>query len=74
MQLLGKMIGGGIATIGLAGAAIGIGVLFAAYITGTSRNPALQSTLFSITILGFALVEAKGLFSLKKSQLIQYAF
>lgn len=54
MLKAGKLIGAGLATIALAGAAIGIGLVFAAYITGTSRNPALKAELFNITILGFA--------------------
>ena len=74
MLILGKLIGGGIATIGQAGAAIGIGLVFAAYISGVSRNPSLQTQLFSITILGFALVEALGLFALMKSLMILFAF
>ena len=74
MLILGKLIGGGLATFGLGGAAIGIGLVFAAYISGVSRNPSLESKLFSITILGFALVEALGLFSLKMSLMILFAF
>ena len=74
MLKAGKLIGGGLATFGLAGAAIGIGIVFAAYIQGTSRNPGLKGELFNITILGFALVESLGLFSLKMSLKILYAF
>ena len=74
MLKLGKLIGGGLATVGLGGAAVGIGLIFASYISGVSRNPSLQSTLFNITILGFALVEALGLFSLKMSLMILFAF
>lgn len=37
-----KYIGGGLATIGLAGAGVGIGLVFSGLITGTSRNPALR--------------------------------
>ena len=74
MLMAAKLIGGGIATIGLGGAAIGIGLVFAAYISGVSRNPALKAELFNITILGFALVEALGLFSLMMSLMIMYAF
>jgi F0F1-type ATP synthase membrane subunit c/vacuolar-type H+-ATPase subunit K len=60
MLKLGKLIGGGVATFGLAGAAVGVGLVFAAYIGGVSRNPSLKAELFNITILGFALVEALG--------------
>ena len=61
MLMAAKLIGAGLATIALAGAAIGIGLIFAAYIQGTSRNPALKDILFQQTILGFALTEALGL-------------
>ena len=74
MLMLGKLIGGGLAVIGLAGSAVGIGLIFAAYLSGVSRNPALKSELFNITILGFALVEALGLFCLKMSLLILFGF
>lgn len=50
-----KFIGAGLAAIGLSGAGIGIGLIFAALISGTSRNPALRGQLFSYAILGFAL-------------------
>lgn len=56
-----KIIGSGIATIGLAGAGVGIGLVFAALINSTSRNPSLKGQLFSYCILGFALTEAIGL-------------
>jgi len=37
-----KYIGSGLATIGLAGAGVGIGVVFSGLITGVARNPALR--------------------------------
>lgn len=69
-----KIIGAGLATIGLAGAGCGLGLVFAALINGTSRNPSLKSELFSLTILGFSLVEATGLFCLMMGFLFLYAF
>ncbi len=71
--LAGKYIGSGIATIGLAGAGVGIAIVFAALINGTSRNPQLRSQLFQYAILGFALSEATGLFCLMISFLLLYA-
>lgn len=59
-----KNIGMGSAAIGLTGAGIGIGLVFAALIQGVARNPALRGQLFSYAILGFAFVEAIGLFDL----------
>ena len=72
LALAAKYIGASIATIGLGGAAIGIALVFVALINGTSRNPSLRSTLFPQAILGFALAEACGLFSLMISFLLLY--
>merc|ERR1712137_1082295 len=57
-------IGMGSAAIGLAGAGVGIGLFFAALINAVARNPSLRGQLFSYAILGFAFVEAIGLFDL----------
>lgn len=59
-----KMIGAGLATIGLAGVGTGVGIVFAALIIGYARNPSLKQQLTSSAILGFALTEAVGLFAL----------
>jgi hypothetical protein len=50
----------GSAAIGLAGAGVGIGLVFAALINAVARNPSLRGQLFSYAILGFAFVEAIG--------------
>ena len=67
-----KFIGAGLATIGLAGAGVGIGTVFGAYVLGTSRNPSLKGELFQIAILGFALTEAIALFALMIAFLILF--
>lgn len=59
-----KAIGAGIATIGVAGAGVGIGLVFGAFLFSFSRSPDLEKQLFSYTILGFALAEAIALFAL----------
>ena len=59
-----KNIGMGSAAIGLTGAGIGIGLVFAALLNAVARNPALKGQLFTYAILGFAFVEAIGLFDL----------
>ncbi|KAK5138602.1 ATPase complex subunit 9 [Meristemomyces frigidus] len=69
-----KMQGAGLATIGLAGAGIGIGTVFGALITGVARNPSLRGQLFSYAVLGFAFAEATGLFALMMAFLILYAY
>ena len=59
-----KLIGAGLAAIAMGGAGIGIGSIFAAYITGSMRNPAAARQVFGNVILGFALTEAIALFAL----------
>ena len=68
-----KFIGAGLATIGLAGAGVGIGTVFGALVIGISRNPSLKDELFKLAILGFALTEAIALFSLMMVFLILFA-
>jgi len=68
-----KCIGAGLATIGLAGAGVGIGSVFGSLVTGTSRNPSLKDELFKIALIGFALTEAIALFALMIAFLILFA-
>jgi F-type H+-transporting ATPase subunit c len=48
------MIGLGLAAIG---PGIGIGLIFAAFVSGVARQPEAESRLRSIAILGFVLAE-----------------
>ena len=69
-----KLIGGGLATIGLTGAGVGIGLVFGSLVQAVARNPSLTKVLFGYTILGFALTEAIALFALMMAFLILFAF
>ena len=69
-----RMIGSGCATVGLAGAGVGIGVVFGSLINSFARNPFLKDELFSYALLGFALTEAIALFSLMMAFLILFTF
>jgi len=69
-----KLIGAGLATIGLAGAGVGIGTVFGSLVLGIARNPLVQQELTRIAILGFALTEAIALFALMMAFLILFAF
>ena len=69
-----KLIGAGLATIGLAGAGAGIGIVFGSLMTSVARNPSLSKVLFGHAILGFALTEATGLFALMMAFLILFVF
>ena len=68
-----KYVGAGLATIGLAGAGVGIGTVFGALVLGMSRNPSLKDELFKMAILGFALTEAIALFALMIVFLLLFA-
>uniref|UniRef100_A0A8C3W9R4 ATP synthase lipid-binding protein n=1 Tax=Catagonus wagneri TaxID=51154 RepID=A0A8C3W9R4_9CETA len=68
-----KLIGAGAATVGVDGSCAGIGTVFGSFIIGYARNPSLKQQLFSYAILGFALPEAMGLFSLMVAFLILFA-
>jgi F-type H+-transporting ATPase subunit c len=67
-----KGVGAGCATIGVAGAGVGIGLVFGAFLVSFGRSPELEKELFSYTILGFALSEAIALFALMLAFLILF--
>lgn len=68
-----QKVGAGLATFGLAGAGLGIGVIFASLLNSVTRNPSLRGELFQVAILGFALTEAIALFALMFAFLILFA-
>lgn len=72
MLILGQKIGAGLATIGLGGAGIGIGAIFASLVFSIARNPLLKDELFKAAILGFALTEAIALFALMIGLLVLF--
>ena len=74
LVFVGKLLGGGLATISIAGSGVGIGIVFGALILGFSRNPDAKQQMFIYAILGFALSEAVALFGLMMSFLILFAF
>jgi len=67
-----KYIGAGIACLGMAGAAVGVGNLFSNYLSGALRNPSAAPGQFSNLIFGFAVTEAMGIFSLLVAILILF--
>lgn len=69
-----KLIGAGVATVGLTGAGIGIGSVFGAFIIGMSRNPSMEQKIFKFCLMGFALTEAMALFVLMMAFLILFTF
>lgn len=69
-----KLIGAGLATIGLAGPGVGAGIIFAGLLSASAHNPFMKNHLFVWAILGFALTEALALFALMMAFLILFAF
>lgn len=59
-----KYIGAGLATMGLIGAGVGLGVLFGQYLSGAMRNPSAAPGAQPMLFLGLALTEALGIFAL----------
>ncbi len=59
-----KLIGAGIASIGMGGAGIGVGTIFGNYLQAALRNPSAAQEQFGNLIFGFAVTEALGIFSL----------
>ncbi len=59
-----RLIGAGLATIGVAGAGVGIGLIFGNYVAAGIRNPSAARGMFGTALLGFALTEAVALFAL----------
>lgn len=67
-----KNIGAGLAAIGVIGAGVGIGAIFSSFISAVGRNPAARGEVFTMTMLGFALVEAIALYALVIALLILF--
>lgn len=59
-----KFIGAGLATLGAIGAAIGVGLIFAAGINGIARNPGAEAKIKPLVFIGMALAEGLGIISL----------
>jgi len=68
-----RFIGAGLACFGLAGTALALGNMFAAYFSGALRNPSAADGLFGRVIFGFAVTEALGIFSLLIALLLLFA-
>jgi F-type H+-transporting ATPase subunit c len=68
-----KYIGAGIACIGMAGAGMGVGNIFANFLSGALRNPSAAQSQFPNLIFGFAVTEALGIFSLLIALLLLFA-
>jgi F-type H+-transporting ATPase subunit c len=67
-----KLIGAGLAAMGMIGAGIGLGVLFGNYLQAAIRNPAGAASQQTMLFLGMALTETMGLFAFVVSLIILF--
>lgn len=68
-----KYIGAGLTTLGMVGAAMGVGRVFASMLEGIARNPSAEPKMAKYAFIGAALAEAMGLFALVIALLLLYA-
>lgn len=68
-----RLIGAGIAAIPLAGAGIGLGLIFGNFFTGAFRNPSAIAQNTGTMYLAFALTEVTGLLGFAIAMIILYA-
>lgn len=59
-----KLVGAGLAAIGMIGAGVGVGRIWASYIEAIGRNPASKDEVGAFIWIGFAVTEAIALFAL----------
>jgi F-type H+-transporting ATPase subunit c len=69
-----KLIGAGIACIGMGGAGVGVGTIFGQYLAASIRNPSAAQSQFTNLFIGFAVTEALGIFSLAIALLLLSVF
>jgi F-type H+-transporting ATPase subunit c len=68
-----KVLGAAIATVGVAGSGIGIGVIFGGFFIAVSKHPNIEKSILPYVILGFALSESMAIFSLMMAFLLLYS-
>ena len=69
-----KLIGAGIAALPLAGAGVGLGIIFGNFLSGAFRNPSAAAGNQQTLLLAFALTEFTGLLGFVIAMIILYAF
>ena len=68
-----KMIGAGLAAIGMIGAGIGVGQIWSSLIQAIARNPSAKSSVELYGWIGFAVTEAIALFALVIALILLFA-
>ncbi len=68
-----KLIGAGLAAIGMIGAGIGVGNIWSNLIATVGRNPAAKANVELYGWIGFAVTEAIALFALVVALMLMFA-
>lgn len=71
-RIFGKLIGAGLATMGMIGAGLGIGVLVSGAVQAMGRNPDASGNIQVNMILGIAFAEAVAIYALVVALLILF--
>ncbi len=72
--LAAKLIGAGLAAIGVFGGGIGVGLAALGATQAMGRNPDATGTIQTNMILGFAFAEATSIYALVIAMLILFVF
>lgn len=70
---MGQFIGAGLASVGMGGAAIGVGTVVGNYLAGALRNPSAAGGQTATMFIGIAFAEALGIFSFLVALLLMFA-
>ena len=70
--VLGRLIGAGLATMGMIGAGLGIGVLVSGAVSAMGRNPDAAGNIQTNMVLGIAFAEAVAIYALVVALLILF--
>ena len=68
-----KLIGAGLAAIGMIGSGIGVGNIWSSLIATVGRNPSAKANVELYGWIGFAVTEAIALFALVVALMILFA-
>lgn len=71
-KILGKLIGAGLATLGMIGAGLGVGVVGSGAVQAMGRNPDAAGIIQTNMVLGIAFAEAVAIYSLVVALLILF--
>jgi len=72
--VLGKLIGAGLAMVGVIGGGIGIGVVSGGAVQAMARNPDATGTIQTNMLLGIAFAEATAIYALVIALMILFVF